>query len=166
MCFGVYMPFNQWKQFFGLFIHSSLPFQAGSSYMLREYSSKERKIQDILELKVGVIYWSVWLLIPHNSKGYKYMCVSQQKRWCWSAAEWKRAWREDQVQSQLSYFSSDPLCTSGNALIMQTSGENKLWFGSTLACKSFPFLQLLFHLPEKTFRGREAAIGNTSALTG
>ena len=29
--------------------------QAGSSYMLREYSSKERKIEEILELKVGVV---------------------------------------------------------------------------------------------------------------
>lgn len=33
-----------------------MTFQAGSSYMLREYSSKERKIQDLLELKVSLVY--------------------------------------------------------------------------------------------------------------
>lgn len=34
--------------------------QAGTSYMLREYSSKERKVADLLELKVGPLY-GTWI---------------------------------------------------------------------------------------------------------
>lgn len=36
--------------------------QAGTSYMLREYSSKERKVADLLELKVGPLY-ATWIFL-------------------------------------------------------------------------------------------------------
>lgn len=35
--------------FFSLFLN-----KAGTSYMLREYASKERKVEDLLELKVCI----------------------------------------------------------------------------------------------------------------
>ena len=56
--------------FFSLFLN-----KAGTSYMLREYSSKERKVEDLLELKVCIDLG--FLLASHAKRGGGGRCNGQ-----------------------------------------------------------------------------------------